>query len=438
MRHFVTWSLLVAGLALAPADVSAQQAGQFSTLNYNIAGLPLGFSQGNPEVNTPIISCLIRPFDHVSVQEDFNFHAALYDRCDDHPFRSSTTGGVPFGSGLNTLSNLSYTDFTRVKWSAPQDGVDAIAQKGFTLARTRLAEGVYVDIYNLHAQAEVTEGALAARRADILQLANYIAQNSGGNAVIVHGDTNTRYTRTGDNIRVLSDDLGLTDAWVQRIRGGVQPELGAPALTQCAIPATGPDCEIVDKVLYRSSNFVSLEALEYRLLDETFVDRAGAPLSDHLPVLVNFAWRTPDDRRLSDPFGGPHGTAFNDADFIRSGTPVVVNAISLRGGARLDQVGITLRGFGAFSHGGGGGTAQVLVLSPGEVVTGAELCSGQRDGRTRIFFANLTTSAGRSMAGGTRTNTCTTLNAPAGWQVVGFHGRSGANVDKLGLVYAPR
>src|SRR5262245_17440747 len=86
MRRFVTGGLLVAALALAPANVWAQQQGQFSTLTYNIAGLPLGFSQSDPAVNTPIISCLIRPFDHVSVQEDFNFHAALYDRCDDHLF----------------------------------------------------------------------------------------------------------------------------------------------------------------------------------------------------------------------------------------------------------------------------------------------------------------------------------------------------------------
>jgi Jacalin-like lectin domain len=78
------------------------------------------------------------------------------------------------------------------------------------------------------------------------------------------------------------------------------------------------------------------------------------------------------------------------------------------------------------------------VLDPGEAVTSAELCSGQRDGRTRIFFASFQTSAGRSLAGGTRTNACTTLSAPAGWQLVGFHGRSGASVDKLGLVYAPR
>ena len=438
MRSFVTGSLLVAGILLAPPEVRAQPQGQFSVLTYNIAGLPLRFSGSNPAVNTPIISCLIRPFDHVNVQEDFNFHSALYDSCDDHQFRSSTTGGIPFGSGLNTLSNLPYTDFTRVKWSAPQDGIDAVAQKGFTLARLRLAEGVYVDVYNLHAQAEVTPGALVARRADILQLATYIAMNSSGNAVIVMGDTNTRYTRTDDNIRVLTDNLGLTDAWVERSRGGSVPELGAPALTQCAIPATGPHCEVVDKVLYRSSNFVTLEVLDYRLLDETFVDRAGQPLSDHLPVAVNFAYRTPRDRRLSDPFGGPHGTAFNDAHFIRSGLPVVVNAISLRAGARLDQVGITLRGIGAFSHGGGGGTAQVLVLDPGEAVTSAELCSGQRDGRTRIFFASFQTSAGRSLAGGTRTNACTTLSAPAGWQLVGFHGRSGASVDKLGLVYAPR
>lgn len=36
------------------------------------------------------------------------------------------------------------------------------------------------------------------------------------------GDTNTRYTRAGDNIRTLADENGLTDAWVQLAKGGTR------------------------------------------------------------------------------------------------------------------------------------------------------------------------------------------------------------------------
>ena len=179
---------------------AAAQSGSFTTLSYNIAGLLEPFSGGNPAVNTPIISCLIRDYDVVQVQEDFNYHAALYDSCDNHLFRSPTSGGMGIGSGLNTLSNLAYMDFARVGWSN-WDDADCLTPKGFTLARTRLAEGVYVDVYNLHAQAETTDAALAARRANILQLASYIENNSAGNAVIVMGDTNSRYTRAARFLR---------------------------------------------------------------------------------------------------------------------------------------------------------------------------------------------------------------------------------------------
>ena len=59
------------------------------------------------------------------------------------------------------------------------------------------------------------------------------------------------------------------------------------------------------------------------------------------------------------------------------------------------------------------------------------------DGRTRIFYARYTTSNGRTLAGGSTTSDCTTFTAPAGMAIVGFHGRSGDEVDKTGVIYAP-
>lgn len=112
-------------VSLAAFGAQAQTSGSFSTLGYNVAGLLEPFSGGNPAVNTPIISCLIRDFQIVQVQEDFNYHAALYDSCDDHPYRSPTSGGMGFGDGLNQLSDFPYSDWTRVEWDAC-DGVDCL------------------------------------------------------------------------------------------------------------------------------------------------------------------------------------------------------------------------------------------------------------------------------------------------------------------------
>jgi hypothetical protein len=427
-------NVLAAAVLASAVDCAAQVSGSFNTLTYNIAGLLEPFSGGNPAVNTPIISCLIRDFNVVQVQEDFNYHAALYDSCDDHPFRSPTSGGMGFGDGLNQLSDFSYNDWGRIDWDAC-DGVDCLTPKGFTLARTRLAEGVFVDFYNLHAQAETTTAAMAARRDNVLQLAEYIENDSAGNAVIVMGDTNTRYTRTGDNIRELTK-RGFTDVWVQRLRNGNVPALGSASLGACEPSATNANCEVVDKVFFRDNGFVGLNATQYVVRDRDFVDANGADLSDHLPVSANWSFATPASRRLSDQFGGPHGLNFNDLGLLPT-TPVV-STLSIRAGSRVDRVGVTLSNGYVLSHGGNGGTLRTLTMGSGEYVRSLFLCSGSFSGTTRIFHVRFTTSSNRTLSGGNTTGSCTTFNAPTNMAIVGFHGRSGANVDKLGVIYAPR
>ncbi|MFE9745734.1 jacalin-like lectin [Saccharothrix saharensis] len=414
----------------ASADVTDQFTGQFSVLTYNVAGLPEPLSGSNPAENTPLIGARIRDYAVVNVQEDFNYHAALY-AADNHPHRTPTSGGVPFGDGLNTLSAYPYTDFARVKWDRC-NGTDCLTPKGFTFARLRLAEGVYVDLYNVHANAGSTDADLAARRANITQLSQYVTRNSAGNAVIIMGDTNTRYTRTGDNIRDLVHPNGLTDAWVELVRGGVEPAAGAPALV-CDPQNVTSSCEVVDKVFYRDNAFIDLTATTYRNDHAAFLDADGAPLSDHYPHAVGFTWRLADHLRLSDQFGGPHGTPFTDVDTVRPGT--TVRSLTLSGGARLDRVGITLADGTSRTHGGTGGTPTTLTLEPGERLTEATLTRGQRDGRTRIFSVRITTTLGRTIAAGTPTSDAVTFTAPAGWHIAGFTGRSGTEVDQLGVIY---
>ena len=415
------------------ASALAEPSGTFSTFAYNVGGLPqvLSSAQGDRAAATALISCYVRQFDFVNVEEDFNYHAALYDSCDDHPYRSPTSGGAAFGSGLNSLSRFPYIDWDRIKWN-DCNGVDCLTPKGFTVARTRLAEGVYVDIYNLHAQAQTADADLSTRRKNILQLLGYIEENSAGNAVIVMGDTNTRYTRAGDNIWEFLL-RGYTDAWVSVVRGGAVPVSGAPALT-CDPAVTAPDCEVVDKVFFRDNGYVGLEATGYRVATDA-VDPSGVELSDHRGVVGAWKYRVAADRRLSDLFGGPHGTAFNDVSML--GSNPTVKQLKLRAGSRVDRVETVLTTGSPFSHGGTGGTEQVLTLAAKESLRSLDLCSDQYQGHTRIFYAKFTTSTGRTLSGGTTTSSCTSFSAPAGWQIVGFHGRSADEVDELGVVYAP-
>jgi endonuclease/exonuclease/phosphatase family metal-dependent hydrolase len=428
-------ALALGGLTAAtatPAAAATAATGSFTVLTYNIAGLPLGLGDSDPETNTPLIGQRLGPYDIVNVQEDFNYHASLYAH-DQHPYRTATSGGAAFGDGLNTLSDLPFEDFQRVRWN-DCTGTNCLTPKGFTLARVRLAEGAYVDLYNVHTNADSTEEALAARRANIEQLSDFVRANSSGNAVIVMGDTNTRYTRTGDNIRTLLTENGLTDAWVERVRGGTPPAPGSDALL-CDAVAPADDCEVVDKVLYRGSALVDLTATRYANDWRSFLRSDGKHLSDHFPHTVGFSYALDPALRASDFFGGPHGTAFNDADDLPAA--LAPRTLTLRGDARLDALSLTHDDGTVLAHGGTGGTARSLTLAPGEHLTTVRLTQGQKDGRTRIFSASFTTDRGRTLSAGTPTSDARTFTAPAGRRIVGFTGRAGSEIDKLGVIHAP-
>ncbi|XVV00659.1 jacalin-like lectin [Actinosynnema sp. CA-248983] len=432
LARYAVVGLVVAGVlpwTTAPAAAVPPSSGTFSVLSYNIAGLPEGLSSGNPEANTPVIGRRIRPYDVVHVQEDFNYHASLYAN-NTHPHRTPTSGGVPFGDGLNTLSNHPYSDFTRDKWDRC-NGTDCLTPKGFTWSRVRVAEGVLIDFYNVHANAGTAEADLAARRANISELSRFITANSAGNAVVVAGDTNTRYTRAQDNIRELLTANGLTDAWVQEERGGVPPAAGSPAIV-CDDRNVTDACEVVDKILYRGNRYISLGLTRYANENAAFRTADDKMLSDHYPIAADFQWTLNPALSLSDAFGGPHGTPFTDVATV----PLAqrVTGVGIRTGSRVDQVSLSYAGT-SFTHGGSGGTAQHLALAAGEHLKSVTLHSAQRDGHTRIFRVGFTTNTGRTLTGGTETASSVTYTAPAGWQIAGFHGRSGAEVDSLGVIY---
>ncbi|MFJ8112410.1 jacalin-like lectin [Streptomyces sp. NPDC096132] len=429
------------GLALAGTPAAAAASGSFSVLTYNVAGLPAALSSASTprDTSTTEIGRRIAPYDIVNVEEDFNYHAYLYST-DTHPYRTATSGGAGVGSGLNTVSDYAWDgdDFERVRWNSCQiDSGDCLTPKGFTFMRERLAEGVYVDFYNLHTNAGTNDGDEASRADNLNQLTAFINSHSAGNAVVVMGDTNARYTRSADTIGEFAAANGLTDAWVQLIRGGSAPAKGSDALVCDQTGATVPNtCEVVDKVLYRSSRLVSLNATSYNNEHAKFLTDDGKMLSDHDPITVGFTWSQSPDYQLSDQFGGPHGDYYQDIARVPASAPAT--QISLRGGSRVDQVGITLGDGTTLTHGGTGGTASSLTLGSGEYVTTAYLCEGKYNNTTRIFYTRFTTNLGHTLAAGTTTSDCVTRTAPTGWQIAGFHGRAGNELDKIGFIYTKR
>ncbi|KAG6609038.1 L-ectoine synthase [Phytophthora cinnamomi] len=381
----------------------------------------------------------ISDWDIVNVQEDFNYHAFLYKE-NTQKYRSPTSGGVPIGSGLNTLSRLPFSTLgiERTQWTECSDdeSSDCMTAKGFTLQAVQLADGVIVDVYNLHADAGTSKTDQKARASNLQQLGDYITKNSAGNAVIVMGDTNTRYTRSLDTIAEFVAGQNLTDAWVEYVRKGVAPKKGIDAILCDATNMTNK-CEVVDKIMYRSGKYVSLKLDKWNNENEAFLDRNGTQLSDHPPISSTFSWSVVNsDFNLSKAFGGPHGTYFTDLALAEPGQ--TVSSVTIRGDRRVDAVTLEVSDptESTLSHGGTGGTPKKLALKSGEYITSMEVHMGKKDERTCIFYLKLSTSKGRAIAGGTPTDDKAHVRAPKGFHLNGFYGRAGdTGINGLGAIF---
>ncbi|KAE9005823.1 hypothetical protein PF011_g11868 [Phytophthora fragariae] len=60
---------------------------------------------------------------------------------------------------------------------------------------------------------------------------------------------------------------------------------------------------------------------------------------------------------------------------------------------------------------------------------------GQKSGRTRIFYLSFGTNEGNTVSGGTQTEEKGSVTAPEGYQLGGFFGRDGDNIDLVGVVW---
>ena len=145
--------------AAAAPPSSSSSSGAFDLLTYNVAGLPAILNDngvpGDKDTNANLIGAHLATgaYDIVHLQEDFNYHAYIY-ATDNHEHRTPTSGGVPFGDGLNTVANFPWTGFRRTRWNkCSLSSGDCLTPKGISYMRMTVAGGAEVDLYNLHADA---------------------------------------------------------------------------------------------------------------------------------------------------------------------------------------------------------------------------------------------------------------------------------------------
>jgi endonuclease/exonuclease/phosphatase family metal-dependent hydrolase len=266
-------------------------AGSFSVITYNIAGLPQFICSAITPRKESIsqIGRLLNRFDIAHVQEDFNYNQYLYHSGNAHPFRTPTKGAVMTGDGLNTLSKFPVKQLRRIAWT-DCTGADCFTPKGFTYTRIEIAPQRFIDFYNVHANAYNHPRATLARRRNMEQLSAYIRQHSTGNAVMVMGDLNGRYSFGQDNVDWLLKENGLFDAWVHLHCNGIIPKV-KEGLPPNDILSINDSTETIDKILFRNSESIQLEPSEYVLEKQLFSNINGLPLSDHHPVSARFKYK---------------------------------------------------------------------------------------------------------------------------------------------------
>lgn len=329
--------------------VKPEVTGDFTVAALNVDGMPqvidLTFtnlelnkdgpgSEGSTEIGKYIQNS---GFDLIATSENFNYSEEIMGEA--KAYKSGTVrdaipeklsldviGGIlgnnlfPIDTdGLNLLSKteIPVSGETWIPWNETYstqnedipiinvpsgNGADGMIKKGYRFYQVEIAEGVTIDVYILHADADSQEGDIAARKTQFQQLAAAINVNTNGNPIIVMGDTNCRYTR--DTLKTdFIDATGMTDAWVELIRKEEgYPEYGTPPLVAVDKVGEGetgvpyPYCEVVDKIFYLNNpdSPVQLKALEYNIDTVNYVDEEGA-LGDHWPVSVKFQYTIKGD-----------------------------------------------------------------------------------------------------------------------------------------------
>lgn len=138
-------------------------------------------------------------------------------------------------------------------------------------------------------------------------------------------------------------------------------------------------------------------------------------------------------------FGGSGGKEFSDISWppqssdvlmAKSAQPVEVR---VRVGRYLDQIQMVWANLALAAHGGEGSDVETLVLQAGEYIINVRLT---RPGRY-LGSLELITSTGRSVLFGKQKGEIFDLEVPKNYQVVGFYGRSGRWIDRLGVMAIP-
>lgn len=261
-------------------------------------------------------------YDVIGVSEDFNFHQEILDNCKPAGYDAMTHRGKLAATasaisnylqqktlfdtdGLGLFYNTRTATPTNESWTAwnqhygyTDSGADGLINKGYRYYLITLADGVQIDLYIMHMDAETSEGDIKARETQIVQLRDAILSSNHCRPIIVMGDTNCRYTR--DNLKAQFIDainadprFECRDPWIEYGRDNKYPSYLPNTYNDITAAEFGyRRGEVVDKLFYINNvnAQVDITAEDY-CQDLSFINQAGEPLADHWPCVVTFSYQ---------------------------------------------------------------------------------------------------------------------------------------------------
>ena len=302
---------LCCAFAVCTAAEEATVEKTLHVISFNVDGLPipsfLSSTKRPAREATRLIARQVNETDCdiLCAQEDFNYHGVL-SRELDLKNRTVTSGPAVIGDGLNIFSRYPIYNVRRAAWDAAYGvfdcGSDELTPKGVLVCTVEIEDGVFVDVYTLHADAWEDDDSMLAKAAQFDQLAALIDEVSGTDrAVLLTGDFNTNYSTFRDGYKAGSYNIdlcqklldnfvanGFKDAWIEANTGGNYDFTYAEMREKygCDYPRTW---DTLDHIYYRDGAGVTL-TLEDAFYDDMDCDAVTWPghLSDHAAVHARF------------------------------------------------------------------------------------------------------------------------------------------------------
>lgn len=295
--------LLTAVMLFSFAGISATADEKTITvkmINYNVAGMPSFDGKGSANHKAIAEYIAENEFDVAAVQEDFMYNKALVNNLVGFDYFTNHAGSIPGGDGLNIFTDgMPIYNEERVQWDVSFGDIsegDMLTPKGFIHAVIEIADGVYIDFYNMHADAFESMGSREARDSNYDQILTVIEENHEkyNRPVIVTGDFNHHFHSRPDYPSKLYDFFcvrgGMKDAWVELCNGGEYHDF---TLWQESGLEFWGNWDSVEKFMYKDGGGVTVTAKEFRFAQ--IENENGESYSDHAAAECVFEFTVTDD-----------------------------------------------------------------------------------------------------------------------------------------------